>query len=101
MQIFPNHILVAKPTIKKYPTDVAYSALRSTVANALVKAGLIPVVVGPEMDQEAALWLYEQCAGVVFTGGADWNPTTYHQARAKETQPSDDARDSLEQLLLA
>lgn len=99
MRILPNHILVTNPVMRKYPADIPYIAVRSTVANALAKAKLIPIAIGPEMDREATLWLYKQCAGIVFTGGADWNPKVYNQIPAKETNPPQDERDDVEQLL--
>lgn len=97
--MFSSNILVTNPILRRYEADTPFIALRSTVANALVHANLIPIAIGPEMDEAAVLWLYEQCAGVVFSGGVDWNPKWYNQEPAKGTDAPQDTRDAVEQLL--
>ncbi|HEU5379433.1 MAG TPA: gamma-glutamyl-gamma-aminobutyrate hydrolase family protein [Ktedonobacteraceae bacterium] len=99
MRILSNHILVTNPAWRKHPADTPFIALRTTIANALGRAKLIPIAVGPEMHHDVVLWLYEQCAGVVFTGGADWNPKLYNQQPLQETGEPQNLRDEIEQLL--
>ena len=64
-------------------------------------AGLVPVMVGPDMDRETALRLYSRCAGVVFTGGNDWNPAVYNQAADPGTDRPEDSRDEIELAILS
>lgn len=99
MQVQANCVLVTCPALKNYRSDTPHLITRTTV-DALARANLIPVIVGPDMDKRMALRLYEQCAGIVCTGGNDWNPALYNQSPAPETDTPEDDRDEIELALL-
>lgn len=72
----------------------------STYINAIVHAGGVPAIV-PIVDDEAVLrQLYEQCSGLLFTGGNDVDPSTYKAKLSPKTKDPSLKRDTQELKLL-
>ena len=67
--------------------------LNRAYLDALVAAGVAPVVLAPGPD---AVPLLERLDGLVLTGGADVDPALYGEERAIETEFVDPDRDHLE-----
>ena len=69
--------------------------LRSYVA-ATLKAGGVPVIIPPELDEENRMLIYEKLDGVLFSGGGDMNPKTFNGETHPTVDGVDDDRDALE-----
>lgn len=64
-------------------------------ANALVEAGLVPVVL-PPIDAAAAIAALEDVAGLVLTGGEDVDPALFGETPHVATDPPHHRRDAYE-----
>ena len=64
-------------------------------ANALVEAGLVPVVL-PPIDAAAAIAALEDVAGLVLTGGEDMDPALFGEAPHRATDAPHHRRDAYE-----
>jgi putative glutamine amidotransferase len=73
---------------------------RATYIKKLVKYGLMPVFVSSIMTERMLIEAYEECGGVLFVGGTDFNPDLYCRPRHEKTEVSEPARDSLELFIL-
>lgn len=76
-------------------------ALNSAYVSALVRAGLVPVIVPPILDPERAPDLLDHVRGLVLTGGEDVDPARYHAAPHAKLTATDAARDAVEAALIA
>ncbi len=92
-------VLVSGPVTQK-DSQYPFLGTRTTYLDALIVAKFLPVIVGPNMDQQSLMRLYKRASAVVLTGGGDWNPTIYGQNAENETQKPDDERDAFELMLL-
>lgn len=92
-------VLVSSPVTQK-DSQYPFLGTRTTYLDALIVSKFLPVIVGPNMDQQTLMRLYKRAAAVVLTGGGDWNPSVYGQKARIETQVPDDDRDAFELMLL-
>ena len=76
-------------------------ALNSAYVVALVRAGLVPVIVPPLLEPDRAPEVLDHVAGLVLTGGNDVDPARYHAAPHPRLGETDSARDAVELALLA
>jgi putative glutamine amidotransferase len=76
-------------------------ALNSAYVVALVRAGLVPVIVPPLLDPARAPEVLDHVQGLVLTGGNDVDPARYHAAPHPKLGETDAARDAVELALLA
>lgn len=76
-------------------------ALNSVYVRALVRAGLVPVVVPPILDPDRATAVLDQVRGLVLTGGDDVDPARYGATRHPKLGGTDAERDAVELALFA
>lgn len=76
-------------------------ALNSAYVHALTAAGLVPVIVPPLLDPEAACAVLDRVQGLVLTGGEDVEPARYGAAPHAKLGETDAARDVVELALIA
>ena len=76
-------------------------ALNSAYVVALVRAGLVPVIVPPLLDPARAPEVLDHVQGLVLTGGNDVDPARYHASPHPKLGETDPARDAVELALLA
>lgn len=76
-------------------------ALNSAYVQALTGAGLVPVIVPPLLDPEAACAVLDRVQGLVLTGGEDVEPGRYGAAPHPKVGETDAARDAVELALIA
>jgi putative glutamine amidotransferase len=76
-------------------------ALNSAYVRALTGAGLVPVIVPPLLDPDAAGAVLERVQGLVLTGGEDVEPGRYGAAPHAKLGETDAARDAVELALIA
>jgi len=70
--------------------------LNSAYIRALEIAGVVPIIVPPLSDEDAADAIVTRADGILLTGGEDVEPSLYGQPRRKECGPSNLARDTTE-----
>jgi len=75
--------------------------LNTAYATALVRAGLVPLVVPPLLDPASGTAVLDHVGGLVLTGGNDVDPARYHAASHPRLEPTDAARDAVEVALIA
>lgn len=73
--------------------------LRRVYCNQIVRAGGVPMVLPPVDDAEVLINMLEGIDGLVFTGGADYNPLWYGEQPEKELHTINSTRDLPELLL--
>ena len=76
-------------------------ALNTAYVHALTRAGLVPLVVPPMLDPEAACAALDPVQGLVLTGGEDVEPRRYGAAPHPKLGETDPARDTVELALIA
>ena len=76
-------------------------ALNTAYVQALARAGLVPVVVPPMLDEEAACAVLDRVQGLVLSGGEDVEPTRYGAKPHPKLEETDAARDAVELALIA
>ncbi len=76
-------------------------ALNSAYVRALAGAGLVPVIVPPLLDPEAACAVLDHVQGLVLSGGEDVEPGRYRAAPHPKLGETDAARDAVELALIA
>ena len=76
-------------------------ALNTAYVHALTRAGLVPVVVPPLLDADAACAVLDRVQGLVLTGGEDVEPARYRAAPHPRLGETDAARDGVELALIA
>jgi putative glutamine amidotransferase len=76
-------------------------ALNSAYVQALTGAGLVPIIVPPLLDPEAACAVLDHVQGLVLTGGEDVEPGRYGAAPHPKLGETDAARDIVELALIA
>ena len=81
-------------------TPVVYGE-SSTYINAVIRAGGVPIMVPYIADPSVLRRLYEQCSGLLFTGGNDIDPSTYHAKLTAHIKNPSLKRDKQELQLLA
>jgi putative glutamine amidotransferase len=76
-------------------------ALNTAYVHALTRAGLVPVVVPPLLDADAAGAVLDHVQGLVLTGGEDVAPARYGATPHAKLGETDAARDTVELALIA
>ena len=76
-------------------------ALNTAYVYALMRAGLVPLLVPPILDPEAACAALDGVHGLVLTGGEDVDPGRYGATRHQKLGETDRARDAVELALIA
>lgn len=76
-------------------------ALNTAYVHALTRTGLVPVIVAPLLDPEAACAVLDRVQGLVLTGGEDVEPARYHARPHPQLGETDAARDAVELALIA
>jgi putative glutamine amidotransferase len=76
-------------------------ALNIAYVRALTRAGLVPLLVPPVLDPEAACAALDRVQGLVLSGGEDVEPSRYHAAPHPKLGETDPARDAVELALIA
>ena len=76
-------------------------ALNTAYVYALMRAGLVPLLVPPLLDPEAACAALDGVRGLVLTGGEDVEPGRYGAAPHPKLGEIDRARDAVELALVA
>jgi putative glutamine amidotransferase len=76
-------------------------ALNIAYVRALTRAGLVPLLVPPILDPDAACAALDRVQGLVLTGGEDVDPSRYHAAPHAKLGETDPARDAVELALIA
>src|SRR5690349_20019184 len=75
-------------------------ALNTAYVQALTRAGLIPLVVPPTLEPDAACATLDRVQGLVLTGGEDVEPGRYGAAPHPKLGETDAARDAVEIALI-
>jgi len=76
-------------------------ALNMAYVRALTRAGLVPLLVPPVLEPDAACAALERVQGLVLTGGEDVEPSRYRAAPHPKLGETDPARDAVELALIA
>jgi putative glutamine amidotransferase len=76
-------------------------ALNTAYVYALMRAGLVPLLVPPILDPEAACAALDGVRGLVLTGGEDVEPGRYGATPHPKLGETDRARDAVELALIA
>ncbi|HYL20294.1 MAG TPA: gamma-glutamyl-gamma-aminobutyrate hydrolase family protein [Gemmatimonadales bacterium] len=76
-------------------------ALNTAYVQALTRAGLVPVVVPPILDPDAACTVLDRVQGLVLSGGEDVEPARYGAGPHPKLGETDPARDAVELALIA
>lgn len=76
-------------------------ALNTAYVQALGRAGLVPVVVPPTLDPDAACAVLDRVQGLVLSGGEDVEPARYGARPHTQLGETDPARDAVELALIA
>src|SRR6266566_4457764 len=76
-------------------------ALNTAYVYALMRAGVVPLVVPPILDPDAACAALDGVHGLVLTGGEDVEPGRYGAAPHPKLGETDRARDAVELALIA
>src|SRR4029077_14177583 len=76
-------------------------ALNIAYVQALARVGLVPVVVPPILDPDAACTVLDRVHGLVLSGGEDVDPARYRTAPHPNLGETDPARDAVELALIA
>ncbi|PYO62375.1 MAG: hypothetical protein DMD70_05740 [Gemmatimonadetes bacterium] len=76
-------------------------ALNTAYVYALMRAGLVPLLVPPILDPEAACAALDGVHGLVLTGGEDVEPGRYGATPHSKLGETDRARDAVELALIA
>ena len=93
--------LVAVTATARIVEGVERVRLNTAYIRAIESAGLVPVVVPPLADVDAAMRVLDAVAGLVLTGGEDVDPARYGADPHPELGPVNCARDDTELALLA
>jgi putative glutamine amidotransferase len=93
--------LVAVSATRRTDAGRERVALNSAYVRALSAAGLVPVIVAPLLDPEAAGALLDRVQGLVLTGGEDVEPARYGARRHPQLGETDAGRDAVELALIA
>lgn len=76
-------------------------ALSIAYVRALTRAGVVPLLVPPLLDPDAACAALDRVQGLVLTGGEDVEPSRYRAAPHPKLGETDPARDAVELALIA
>ena len=76
-------------------------ALNSAYVRALTRAGMVPVLVAPLLDPDAACSVLDRVQGLVLSGGEDVEPARYGAKPHSKLGETDAARDAVELALIA
>lgn len=93
--------IVAVTATARLVEGVERVRLNAAYVHALESVGLVPVVVPPLHDTDAALGILDIVAGLVLTGGEDVDPSRYGATPHPELGPVNCARDDTELALLS
>jgi putative glutamine amidotransferase len=74
--------------------------LTAAYVTALENAGLVPLIVPPLANVEAAAAVLDSVAGLVLTGGEDVDPARYGEKRHEKVRSVNAARDATESALI-
>jgi len=80
--------------------DTSRVRLTAAYVTALERAGLIPLIVPPLANAEAAASVLDSVAGLVLTGGEDVDPARYGEKRHEKVRSVNPARDATEAALI-
>ncbi len=76
-------------------------ALNIAYVRALMQAGLVPLLIPPVLDPDAACATLDRVQGLLLTGGEDVEPARYGATPHPKLEETDAARDVVELALLA
>ncbi|HKW40286.1 MAG TPA: gamma-glutamyl-gamma-aminobutyrate hydrolase family protein [Gemmatimonadales bacterium] len=76
-------------------------ALNAAYVHALTRTGLVPIVVPPLLDADAACAVLDHVQGLVLSGGEDVDPARYGATPHSKLEEIDRARDAVELALIA
>ena len=76
--------------------DLPQIHLLRTYVDATIKAGGVPVIIPPELDEKGWKLIYEKLDGVIFSGGADMDPKLFGGGPHPTVYGTDGQRDTLE-----
>ena len=80
--------------------DTSRVRLTAAYVTALERAGLIPLIVPPLSNAEAAASVLDSVAGLMLTGGEDVDPARYGEKRHEKVRSVNPARDATEAALI-
>jgi putative glutamine amidotransferase len=93
--------VTAGETVNKlYPHSPAVQGQSYTYIDAVVHAGGAPFIMPLTEDEAILRRLYEQCQGILFSGGNDLDPASYNEEPAEKTVDFSSRRDHQELQLL-
>ena len=91
--------LVAVSATRRTDAGRERVALNTAYVYALMRAGLVPLLVPPVLDPEAACSALDGVRGLVLTGGEDVEPDRYGAAPHAKLGETDRARDAVDVFL--
>ena len=87
--------IVAVTASTKLVNDAGKVMVNRPYTDAILAAGLVPLVV-PPMSEEGAAAILDSVSGLVLTGGEDVDPAYFGAERHPATGPANDLRDRIE-----
>lgn len=83
-----------------YPHAPIVQGQSYTYIDAVVRAGGAPIILPLTKDKKVLRRLYDQCQGILFSGGNDLDPSLYGEQPTEETTDFSTKRDQQEMQLL-
>lgn len=102
-QVSSNKVAIKTPPligISAARNNKGYSLLSEMYANAIIKAGGMPIIIPTTTDAKTLLNIVSTLDGLVFSGGADITPAYYNEAVWNKTVEVDSIRDVYELTLI-
>lgn len=93
-------VLIPASLLKlKKDTQVPLHVVRDTFLKKIIKFGGFPLILPTVFNKTLIDTYYELCGGILFTGGSDYDPSTYSEKLHAKTEINEPERDLVEQYI--